>query len=269
MMKKFSVLIAHYNNYHYFTECYDNLLKQSFQDFEVIIVDDFSTDDSFEKIEALTKNDSRVKLYKNDQNHGVGYTKRRCVELSSGEICGFVDPDDALAENAIEISIQNHNEKNVVTYSRFSLCDSHLKPLKPFPHSRTVKNGEPLFFNIFLEANHFFTFKKSAYDKTVGINSKLTSAVDQDLYLKLYETGNFTFIKEPLYFYRLHEKGVSQEKSKKGKLNQNWHHVISDTINRRNIQQLYGKNVDAIDNLPEFIFTKQNTIFKKIQRKLQ
>jgi glycosyltransferase involved in cell wall biosynthesis len=269
MMKKFSVLIAHYNNYHYFTECYESLLQQSFYDFEMIIVDDFSTDNSFEKMETLTKDDQRVKLHKNDKNRGVGYTKRRCVELSSGEICGFVDPDDALAKNAIETSIKNHTEKNVVTYSQFLLCDNDLKPLKSFPHTRAVKNGDQLFFNIFLEANHFFTFKKSAYDKTSGINSELTSAVDQDLYLKLYETGNFTFIKEPLYFYRLHEKGVSQEKSKKGKLNQNWHQVILDTAKRRNIQQLYGRNVDTIDNLPEFIFTKQNTFFKKIQRKLQ
>lgn len=265
----FSVLVAHYNNYEYFLDCYESILKQTYQDFEVIILDDCSTDNSLEKIKELTKGDSRFRLFQNEENQGVGFTKRKCVELASGEICGFVDPDDALSENAIENSVENHTEKNVVTYSKFLLCDANLNHLKLFPQSRAIKNGDQKFFNIFLEANHFFTFKRSAYNKTSGINPKLTSAVDQDLYLKLYEIGNFTFINEALYYYRLHEKGVSQEKSKKGKLNENWQQVILDTAKRRNIGRLYGKNIQDINNLPEFIFKNQNTFLKKIKKKLQ
>ena len=114
---------------------------------------------------------------------------------------------------------------------------------------------------------HFFTFKKEIYDQTQGIDSNLTSAVDQDLYLKLYETGDFKFIPKPNYLYRLHEKGVSQEKSKKGKLNKNWETVIIDACERRNISQLYGKNISEIENIPEYIYQKQNTIFAKLKRK--
>ena len=266
-MKKFSVLIAHYNNFEYFKDCYDSLLKQTFTDFEVVIVDDYSSDDSFENIAMLTKNDPRVKLFKNEKNSGVGFTKRRCIEMSSGEICGFVDPDDALVENAIETSLKNHTENNVVTYSSFILCDNNLQPQRTFAHSRAVKNGDKNFFNVFLEANHFFTFKKSAYDKTSGINPDLTSAVDQDLYLKLYETGNFTFIKEPLYLYRLHANGVSQDSSKKIKLNENWQKVILNTLERRKIDKLYGKNISEIPSLPTFLKTKQNNIIAKLLRK--
>lgn len=265
----FSLLIAHYNNYDLFLDCYDSIVKQSYSNFEVIILDDCSTDGSFEKLTEFLKDDARFKIYQNDSNQGVGFTKRKCVELASGEICGFVDPDDALSKNAIENSVKNHTEKNVVTYSKFLLCDANLNYLKLFPQSRAIKNGDEKFFNIFLEANHFFTFKKSAYNKTSGINADLTSAVDQDLYLKLYEIGNFTFINEALYYYRLHEKGVSQEKSKKGKLNENWQKVILDTAKRRNIGRLYGKDIQDIDNLQEFIFKNQNTFLKKIQRKLQ
>lgn len=265
----FSLLIAHYNNYDLFLDCYNSIIKQSYTNFEVIILDDCSTDGSFKKLTELLKDDARFKIYQNDSNQGVGFTKKRLAELANGEVCGFLDPDDALTENAIENSVKNHTEKNVVTYSKFLLCDANLNHLKLFPQSRAIKNGDEKFFNIFLEANHFFTFKKSAYNKTSGINADLTSAVDQDLYLKLYEIGNFTFINEALYYYRLHEKGVSQEKSKKGKLNENWQKVILDTAKRRNIGRLYGKDIQDIDNLPEFIFKNQNTFLKKIQRKLQ
>ena len=265
----FSLLIAHYNNYDLFLDCYNSIIKQSYTNFEVIILDDCSTDGSFKKLTELLKDDARFKIYQNDSNQGVGFTKKRLAELANGEVCGFLDPDDALTENAIENSVKNHTEKNVVTYSKFLLCDANLNHLKLFPQSRAIKNGDEKFFNIFLEANHFFTFKKSAYNKTSGINADLTSAVDQDLYLKLYEIGNFTFINEALYYYRLHEKGVSQEKSKKGKLNENWQKVILDTAKRRNIGRLYGKDIQDIDNLQEFIFKNQNTFLKKIQRKLQ
>lgn len=263
----FSILVAHYNNYNYFLDCYKSIQNQTFQNFEVIIVDDCSSDDSFEKIIELTKNDSRFKLYRNDENKGVGFTKRRCVELASGEICGFVDPDDTLAKDALEISLENHKENNVAVYSQFYICDNQLNINGIFQPSRIIKNKDKNFFNIFYQVSHFFTFKKSAYDSTTGINPTFTSAVDQDLYLKLYEIGNFKFVKKPLYFYRLHEKGVSQEKSKKEKLYQNWHQAILDTLTKRNITKLYGKSVSEITNLPKFIFRKQNTPFKRILRK--
>lgn len=265
---KFSVLIAHYNNFGYFTECYESILKQTYQDFEIILVDDCSTDDSLEKITEFTKTDFRVKIYKNNENKGVGFTKKKCVEMASGEICGFADPDDAITENALKKSISEYkNPEIVATHSQFQLCNNRLKINKIFPNTKAVKNGNLKFFNVNLEVNHFFTFRKSAYEKTSGINPELTSAVDQDLYLKLYETGNFKYISEPLYLYRLHEKGVSQQKSKKGKLNQNWNTVLSDTLKRRKITKLYGKPVSEIENLPEFIFKKQNTLFSKIVKK--
>ncbi|REC57530.1 glycosyl transferase family 2 [Chryseobacterium piscium] len=266
-MIKFSILVAHYNNYNYFTECYDSILKQTYQEYEIILVDDCSTDDSYEKIIELTKDNSKVKVFKNEENSGVGLTKKRCIELASGEICGFVDPDDTLTENALQTIIENYTENNIVVYSQFYECDAKLNPIKLFSHSRAIKNGNKLFFNVFFEATHFFTFKREAYHKTSGINDKLTSAVDQDLYLKLYEIGDFKFIKAPLYYYRIHEKGVSQESSKKDKLHKNWHQTILDTTKRRKIDSLYGEKITDIENLPGFLKVKQNSIFKKIQRK--
>ena len=166
----FSILIAHYNNYNYFKQCYESLKKQTFQDFEIIVVDDCSTDDSFEKIQNYCNGDSRVKFFQNSENKGVGFTKKRCVEEASGEICGFVDPDDALTEDAIEFSVKAHNNDCIATYSQFYLCDENLKIKKIFKKTTKVKNNNPLFFNIHFEVAHFFTFKKEAYLRTEGIN---------------------------------------------------------------------------------------------------
>lgn len=266
----FSVLIAHYNNYAYFKQCYESLKKQTYQNIEIILVDDGSTDSSLEKIIELTKSDNKIKIYKNEENKGVGFTKRRCIELSTGEVCGFVDPDDGITERAVEESLKAYQKKNIIaTYSEIYICSEELKIKEKFKKTKRIKNSHPYFFNLNFEVAHFFTFKKSAYLVTEGINAELTSAVDQDLYLKLYERGDFHYIQKPLYLYRIHDKGVSQEKAKKEKLNYNWDKVLRDTLERRKINVVYGKKVSEIENLPRFLFNKQNTLLKKIMRKLK
>jgi glycosyltransferase involved in cell wall biosynthesis len=264
---QFPILIAHYNNFEYFKDCYKSIQNQTYQNFEIIIVDDCSTDGSFEKLTDFTKNNPKIKLFRNEENRGVGFTKRKCVELATGEICGFADPDDKLSENALFESINNYDENTIATYSQIYMCDEFLNVKEIFSQTKKVKNYKSLFLNLHFEVAHFFTFRKSAYEKTSGINPELSSAVDQDLYLKLYEIRNFKFIKKPIYFYRLHKKGVSQEQSKKEKLNKNWDVVIRETLKRRNIDRIYGKNISEIPNLPEFIYKKENTFFKKLKRK--
>ncbi|WOC52440.1 hypothetical protein BPO_1793 [Bergeyella porcorum] len=266
---KFSILIAHYNNFEYFKDCFKSIINQTFQDFEVIIVDDYSTDGSFEKIKELVKEDSRFKIFRNEENKGVGYTKKKCIELANGEICGFLDPDDALATTALEDAINTFSSEITAVYSKIQICDNQLKFIKLFPGQKQVKNDISSFLNIFFEVNHFFVFKREDYLKTEGINPELTSAVDQDLYLKLYEIGKFKFIPKANYIYRLHDKGVSQAKSKKDTLNHNWHIVLQNTLKRRNITKLYGKKASKISNLPKFVFEKENTFLKKLLRIFQ
>lgn len=267
---KFSVLIAHYNNSVYFKDCYQSLLEQTYTEWEAIILDDFSREEEKNAVKEIIKNDKRFIFHENKANFGVGYTKNKLIELSNGEICGFVDPDDSISPDAIELSVSEYLKNEIVaTYSQFYSCNHLLEIEKIFPNSRKIKNGNPLFFNVDLEVAHFFTFKKSTYITTSGIDSTLSSSVDQDLYLKLYEIGNFAFIKKPLYFYRIHQMGVSQDKSKKNKLYDNWHKVILNSAQRREIKTINGKNINVIENLPTFIFRKNKSIISKIIKKFK
>lgn len=262
---KFSLLIAHYNNYHYFIDCYKSIISQTYDNLEVIIVDDCSTDNSFEKVKELIKTDSRFKIYKNEKNMGVGYTKNRCVELATGDICGFLDPDDALTKNAIALSIKEYQDTNIVaTYSLFYICDENLIPKKIFPNTIQIKNENPYFLNINWEVAHFFTFKKDIYLKTEGIVKEYKVAEDQDIYLKLYEKGHFKLIAEPLLFYRVHKKGVSHDQEKINLKHSTWHTVLKNTLERRNISRIYGKRLEEIENLPKFIL-QNNTLKKRLK----
>lgn len=265
----FSILIAHYNNWNYFQECYQSILKQTYQDYEIIIVDDCSTDNSYERLVELSKQNNKIKLFRNSENKKVGFTKRRCVEEASGELCGFVDPDDKISETALQEIIDTYklNPDVIATYSKIQLINSNSNDIGEFKLTRKIKNDQKTFFNVNFEVAHFFTFKREVYKKTEGINVRLTSAVDQDLYLKLYEVGHFKYIDSCQYLYRIHDKGVSQDKSKKNILNTNWHNVLLDSCHRRKIESLYGKNIDEIENLPRHIFAKENTFYKKLIRR--
>lgn len=72
----FSVLIANYNNGNYISECLESVLKQTYQNFEIIIVDDASTDTSLNIIQKYIDQDNRIKIYNNDKNYGAGYSKK-------------------------------------------------------------------------------------------------------------------------------------------------------------------------------------------------
>lgn len=265
---KISILIAHYNNFEYFKDCYQSIISQTYQDFEVIILDDCSTDDSYEKVKDWVKNDPRFRVFQNEENRGVGYTKGKLIELATGEICGFLDPDDALVKKAVETSINAYkNEKIIATYSQLYLCSPHLEIQGIFPNTRKIRNGNPTFLNINFEIAHFFTFRKSAYLQTEGIGD-YRFAEDQDLYLKLYEKGDFAYIPQPLYLYRVHQKSLTNKDDVIKSKENYWEYVLKNALKRRNITIIYGKNIAEIENLPNFVFQKENSFFKKLLRKL-
>lgn len=101
-----SVIIPMYNSEKYIGECLDSLLAQTFQDFEVIVVDDCSTDDSVVIVESYAQKFSgRLKLAKTEVNSGGGgYVPRNIgLSLASGEYVYFLDADDFIVETALEI----------------------------------------------------------------------------------------------------------------------------------------------------------------------
>lgn len=270
---KFSILIAHYNNAKYFVDCFNSIQKQSYENWEAIILDDCSKEEEKIQVKALISNDSRFKFYENEENKGVGFTKKKLIDLAEGEICGFVDPDDAILPNAIENAITEFqkDEKTVLAYSRFVSCDEHLNPIKVFSAAKQVQNNDPYFFNFPIQISHFVTFRKNAYEHTEKMNSQLKIAEDQDLYLKLYEKGKVKFINQANYLYRSHAGGISQNDNKK-KSYEFWGEAIYYAMKRRGLQKINGVSVPEIFSNSEEIFKLleyQNSFSYRLQKKLK
>lgn len=230
----FSVLIANYNNGRFIDEAIKSITNQTYTNWEIIIVDDASTDNSVQVLEKY-RNDKRIKIYQNDKNFGCGFTKRKCVELACGEICGFLDSDDALTHDAIEAMIEAHKEhqNGSMIYSKLSFCDINMNLEKREDYARQIKSDSSYLFESTGRISHFVSFKKSFYDKTTGIDLSYKRAVDQDLYLKLEETGPVYFVDKTLYLYRRNPSGVSRESRTSAFI---WNIIAKiDACRRRNI----------------------------------
>jgi glycosyltransferase involved in cell wall biosynthesis len=203
-----SVLIANYNNGRFLHDAFRSVLGQTYDQWEVVFVDDGSTDDSVAIAREYAENDRRIRVYANGRNRGCGYTKRQCVARSRGDIRGFLDSDDVLAPNALAAMVREHGRYAGVSlvYSDHNICGNDLREI-----CRNVYHepGSESFLMTVIGVNHFATFKQSYYNKTSGVNASFERAVDRDLYLKLEEVGSVMYLPEPLYYYRIHDNSNS------------------------------------------------------------
>ncbi len=245
----FSILVANYNNGVFFKDCWHSIISQTYDNWEVIIVDDCSTDASLELIQHSLGNESRVRIYKNDANKGCGFTKRKCVDLASGVLCGFVDPDDVLEPNALELMVNafENNPNMGLVFSRFTTVDEKLQTIseKKTPSQSDYTN--PYFFNFGGIISHFAVFKREVYLQTLGIDAYMHRAVDQDLYLKLCEKTEVLGLNDLLYKYRIHTNGISTGGNEGENVSKAsyWHwYAINAAAKRREIyvEELFTKS---------------------------
>ncbi len=199
----FSVLIANYNDGAYIQNAIQSIFQQTYTNWEIVIVDDCSTDNSESILKQYETYDT-IRIYHNDINKGCGFTKKKLVELSKGDYFGFLDADDALDKNAIEHMVQYHikEPRAGMIYSNLYICDKDLQIIK-----EGNTGGEKHFDSNSSDINkknitHFVTFKRSFYNKTEGVNPLLKCAEDVDIYYKMEEVGSIIYFPECLYYYR-------------------------------------------------------------------
>lgn len=114
---KVSVIIPMYNTVKYISTCIESVMIQSLKEIEIIVIDDCSTDDSYEFVRknycdsSSGKYDPRIKLFRNIRNVGAGLTRNRGIEIASGKYLQFVDSDDAITGTMLEV-LYNRAEEN-------------------------------------------------------------------------------------------------------------------------------------------------------------
>ena len=97
-----SVIVPVYNVEDYLHVCLNSILNQTFQDFEIICIDDESTDSSSEILEYFASKDSRIKILRNEGNIGLGPSRNRGIDAAKGKYIIFLDSDDWYSFDTLE-----------------------------------------------------------------------------------------------------------------------------------------------------------------------
>mgnify|MGYP003607058316 FL=1 len=168
-MSFFSVIIPSYNRAHIVTRAIDSVLNQSFQDFEIIIVDDGSTDDSKNTISAIA--DSRVK-YIYQTNKGVCAARNNGASNASGNYFVFLDSDDYVTNNWLE----DFYSATLTNASDLVFCDMRLIDMVK-KTERIITATDPHELGISSEEGMYlagtFCIKKSFFDTIGGFDEKI------------------------------------------------------------------------------------------------
>lgn len=145
---KITVVIPCYNEKSYINECLDSVLAQEGVDLELIVVDDWSNDGTFELLEQRVKQDARIKLYRNEQNTGSPVAGRNLgIELAKGDWVAMVDADDKLLDDGFlqRIVAMMENSKADMGYCGF-LSENPLRNYNPYVSYFEEHPREPLNF---------------------------------------------------------------------------------------------------------------------------
>lgn len=202
---KASVLMSVYNNEKYLKQAIESILKQSFSDFEFLIIDDGSTDNSREIIERY--NDKRIKLIVNDRNLNLASSLNEGLRLAKGEYIFRMDADDISLPERLEkqISFMDKNKDIVLSGGSVKIIGS--KKIWRYP-----LNSDICFFNL-LFANSFahptVVLRKNFFiENNILYNINFLRCQDYELWTRVSRLGQMSNIKDIVLFYRTSELSI-------------------------------------------------------------
>lgn len=144
-----SIITANYNSERFIEYTIESIISQTYQNWELIIVDDCSTDKSVAIINDYIKNDTRIKLILLSENSGTGVARNKAIEMSNGSYIAFLDSDDAWLPNKLELQIEFMNKNNFnFTFTSYNRIDEDGKDLNSIiTCKKTLSYNQMLYSN--------------------------------------------------------------------------------------------------------------------------
>jgi glycosyltransferase involved in cell wall biosynthesis len=210
-----SIVIPTYNHAHFLEYALQSVLDQTYTNWEVIIIDNHSQDDTDEVVGRFEN--SKVKLLKIHNNGVIAASRNMGVNVAKGEWIAFLDSDDRWTPNKLQVCLANFNENAELIYHDLQIVRDHhdifqRKKVK----SRQLKS--PVLIDLLVNgnviSNSSVIVRKRLLDQIGGIdeNSKMIAAEDYNVWLRAAQiTNHFFYIPEILGFYFQHNQGISRQ----------------------------------------------------------
>lgn len=256
-----SVLIPVYNiGEKYLSECIDSILNQSYQNFEICLVDDCSTtEETIDTLKKYAELDKRVRVKYRKKNGHISATTNDALKMAKGEFIALVDNDDTLSINAFSevVKVLNQNKKLDFIYSDEDKLD--LKGIRRDPNFKPDFSPDTL-----LSLNyicHLSVIRKSIVEKVGGFEVGLEGAQDHDLFLKVTEvTSRIHHVPKILYHWRMVEGSTSMTISNKDYATDKGKIAIENALKRRGIKGIVLKDLETTYYRVNYLYDKEPKI---------
>lgn len=202
-----SILLPSYNHEKYLSETIESVLNQTFKDFEFIIIDDYSIDNSREIIKEYKKKDKRIRVNYHNENKGISKTENELLSLASGKFVAFLNSDDVWDHNKLEKQLQiMEKDENLVVWTQGEIIDDKSNYIgRKFTHPSRKTSGN--IFKSLLRGNYILfsslIFKRENV-RNLKFYENLKIISDFPFELALAKKYEYYFIDEPLTKYRIH-----------------------------------------------------------------
>jgi len=263
-----SVLIACKNGEQYIQECVNSVLSQSFQNFEIIIVDDGSTDSSGQLITDLAKVDCRIKCIYNNASQGPAAARNSAALIAEGEWFSILDADDVYHPDKLaeQILLCRKLENLVIVGSGSIQINQGGFYLSE--HSYPESSNE-LIENLLLQKNFpphsSIMYRAAAFNKINGFDRSFELAQDYDIWLRMSEIGSFAVCGKPLVKIRLHDQSIGRKITLKG-YSQAEYAVTARVLQLMRRQKNLDPNIHADPYTINKILKLVSTVFEQTKR---
>jgi len=209
-----SIITANYNCERFIESTIQSVLKQTFTDWEMIIVDDCSTDQGPKIIEKYCQADSRIKLVSLVKNSGPAVARNKAIEQAKGRFIAFLDSDDLWTEDKLEVQISFMKKNNFsLTYTEYVKVNEDGKVI-----SDVIQRPEKVNYQKMLNSN-FIPCLTAIYDSALlgkVYMPLILKRQDYGLWFKILKVTDYAYaINQPLAYYRVRKNdSVSSNKFK-------------------------------------------------------
>ena len=227
-----------YNGERFISEAIDSILKQTFPHFELIVIDDGSTDGTPNVLQTIQ--DNRVTIIRHRKNLGIAASQNRAIAVAKGEYLALMDHDDVSVPERLQVQVDfldQHPKVALVGSSCISIDENGVSRSEPYSTDEVMLKWMPLLCNCPLFHTSLMV-RRSAVAQVGGYSGNYLYAGDYELISKLVAQNAVANLPQPLVKWRAHNSSTSSVHARK--LTEE-----ATDISRRNINRLLGDN--AVD----------------------
>lgn len=210
-MPKVSIIMPAYNSMPYIKESYESVMAQTYQDFELIITDDGSTDNFAEWSETI--DDERVTVLR-QQNAGASAARNKGIQIASGEYLAFLDADDIWYSTKLEkqVRLLDDNTNVGLVYTHVLSIDEHGKSRdKEYKYYQEGWVWRELLKENFLVCGSTPVIRAECFNKVGLFDTELKNCNDRDMWIRIARHYQFGVVPEVLVEYRQYDTSLSMQ----------------------------------------------------------